>query len=232
MTTDFTCAVDAAAFAKTALAQSKDAMRYYICGVYVEPAPEGQTGVYMVATDGHAMVVRYDPTGVCMGSGIVSLDAAMLKAAAKTQRHQSVNNRLIVRGSQACIAWGVSNDDAPTLDFGAGNVNAVQMRNALVDGNFPDWRRILPKATDPSAPVAAMDAIILERLSAALRADGVQTEHKGFLRITSTGASNIPVIAHGTDDMAFGIVMPVRSELPTSIPVWYTTANATDAAAV
>ena len=231
MTTEFTCAVDAAAFAKTALAQSKEATRYYICGVYVEPAPEGQKGVYMVATDGHAMVIRYDPTGVCTGSGIVSLEPAMLKAAAKTQRHQSVNNRLIVRGPQACIAWGVSNDDAPALDFGAGNVNAVQMRDTLIDGNFPDWRRIVPTQTNIDAPVGAMDAIILERMAAALRADGARTEHKGFLRLTATDAINSPVIAHGTDDMAFGIVMPVRSELPTSIPAWYTTANAADATA-
>lgn len=220
MNTAFTCTVDAAAFAKTALAQSKEQTRYYICGVYVEPAPEGQEGVYMAATDGHAMVVRYDLTGICTGSGIVSLDASMLKACTKAQKW-SAGSRLIVQGSKACVAWGVTNEDAAELDFAANNVNAVQMRDTLINGNFPDWRRIVPTVTNPDAPIAAMDAGILERMSAALRADGVAKKENGFLSLTQTDGPLSPVLAIGTDPNAFGVVMPVRSDLGTSIPSWF-----------
>lgn len=47
---DFKCCVDARSFAKTALMQSTDETRYYLRGVYVEPASASVGGVYLIAT--------------------------------------------------------------------------------------------------------------------------------------------------------------------------------------
>ena len=42
----------------TANFQSTEQTRYYLCGVFIEPADEGVT---MTATDGHRLVTCHDP---------------------------------------------------------------------------------------------------------------------------------------------------------------------------
>ena len=63
--------LDADLFMRVRRAIGAEEIRYYLTGVYVEPAPGG--GALMVATDGRVMLVARDPHGVAPASAIVQL---------------------------------------------------------------------------------------------------------------------------------------------------------------
>lgn len=63
--------LDADLFIRVRRAVGAEETRYYLTGVYVEPAPGG--GALMVATDGRVMLVARDPHGVAPAPAIVRL---------------------------------------------------------------------------------------------------------------------------------------------------------------
>lgn len=63
--------LDADLFIRVRRAVGAEETRYYLTGVYVEPAPGG--GTLMVATDGRVMLVARDPLGIAPAPAIVRL---------------------------------------------------------------------------------------------------------------------------------------------------------------
>lgn len=50
-------------FAAINLFAAENDVRYYLCGVYIEPHPE--KGAVIVATNGHIIGIIHDPEGFC-----------------------------------------------------------------------------------------------------------------------------------------------------------------------
>lgn len=121
---------------------SKEETRYYLQGVCVEKA-QTRPGCYLVATDGHRLAVFYDEYASTDQSGvIVSLNKTGL-AACKPGRNQPAGRRVVVTGSAVAVhdqgdEFG-QHCDAP-LAINCGDV---------IDGTFPDWRRVIPAAPKP-----------------------------------------------------------------------------------
>ncbi len=175
-------------FARVALAQSTEETRYYLKGVHVSAHPRGE-GVILAATDGHMLIAAHDPTGTpptTEGGLIVGLGKEGLKAAAK--------------GEELTLDPATGAATVPGLWLSPSTV--------LVDGSFPDWRRILPTPTDGDAlapTAAAFDHKLLATLAKALSDAPTQP-----LLIRGAHVDGPHLITGNAAAPIFGICMPMR----------------------
>jgi DNA polymerase III sliding clamp (beta) subunit (PCNA family) len=190
--------VNANLFARVAVAQSSDPARYYLNGVCIQPHPRGE-GVTLTATDGHCLLTAHDPKAdpatLPAAGFIVNLGKDGLKAARKGQ--------------------------TVTIDPATGDAsidNAWRSAaSTIVDGAFPEWRRILPQG-DQIATGAAFDVKLLSRLGDALT-DWRKSSHG----LTMRGADDCSphIIACDSPDAAiFAVCMPIRVTPTASLPTW------------
>lgn len=214
----FKAYLDADTFRRAALVQSNEETRYYLNGVLVEAHPDG--GAQLVATNGHMLVVLRDPSGVVEnGPAIVRLSQSFLRECGKRDRRKPQPRKIIVSGQTARLERYAEGG----FDFGAGPslvTLAYQWAGTLIDGTFPDYRRVVPQITDSAdkAP-RSFDAAKLAVLSQALRtADGM-----GGVRLVPTGEFQAPMIVlplhHSVN--GFGVLMSVRGDDVTTLPAWF-----------
>jgi len=103
-------------------AVSNDETRHYLKGVFVEASPSGTT---LVATNGHMLLAAHDETNTLDEPVKLIIPADIIKAF-KPARWQTMVE--------------LSTDDKETWRLG----------NTLfqpVDGEYPDWRRVIPQET-------------------------------------------------------------------------------------
>ena len=190
--------INANLFARVAVAQSSDPTRYYLQGVCIQPHPRGE-GVTLTATDSHCLLTAHDPKAdpatLPAGGIIVNLGKDGLKAARKGQ--------------------------TVTIDPATGDASVDSVwrsaSSTLIDGAFPDWRRVLPSG-DLTATGAAFDVKILSRLGDAL-CDWRKSSHGLTMRGADDASPHI--IACDTPDAAiFAVCMPIRVTPAVSLPAW------------
>ena len=190
--------VNANLFARVAVAQSSDPTRYYLQGVCIQPHPRGE-GVTLAATDGSILIAAHDPKAdpatLPAGGLIVNLGKDGLKAARKGQ--------------------------TVTIDPATGDAsvdNAWRSASTtIVDGAFPDWRRVLPSG-DLIATGAAFDAKLLTRLGDAL-CDWRKSSHGLTMRGADDASPHI-IACDSPDAAIFAVCMPIRVTPTTAAPAW------------
>ncbi|MTV31368.1 hypothetical protein GJ654_10220 [Rhodoblastus acidophilus] len=215
---DFRLIVSGPLFLRAWACVSTEETRYYLNGVHCEPCKTG--GVTMVATDGHRLVCVRDPAGFIEGSGIVSLDAQMRKAlATKSARVTAFPKRFLVirEGRAGALGTGTEEvkDNASVADEWFGyferldlNIFAFQWRDVLIDGKFPDWRRVIPKFNDNMKASNAFNAVLLKQVARALRDDEVPASVR---LVQDVKAKDGPTVLLSDDMNAFGVIMPMRA---------------------
>lgn len=135
-------------------------IRYYLNGICVEKAEKG--GIYLIATDGHTMCVIHDATGSLHGAeSVIFRTTPGLVAAAKlasNKTHKNLQYRLLVQGQRVKVACDFESEgDAEFF---------VQAGRSLIEGKFPNWRKVMPDFASLKAGFAGgMNAIYLARLS-------------------------------------------------------------------
>lgn len=148
---------------------SNEETRYYLGGVFVEPAPRGHSGVVMTATDGHRLLHVYDAYGKADESAIVKLSDFALKAC------KGKNVVRIDTGSQVArvyevpqhMTWDCMIEDTTSLtmlascgvdpavriekrydaDYGVEcdvTVRGYSSDSCKIDGTFPAYRNVIP----------------------------------------------------------------------------------------
>lgn len=168
-------------------AASTEKTRYYFCGVHVEK------GV-MVATDGHRLLAAHHDADVAENV-ILGRDAILkLKTSARTPDDCEVT----IDGSEYRIDY-----------------NGAAFVGSVVDGSFPDWRRVLPGVVDEPAPAAYSGRYYAEMNAAAKMCNT-------SCAIIPNGDAPAPV--RFVDGSMFGALMPKRAELADVRPGWLTVA--------
>lgn len=131
--------------AAIALFRAKKDVRYYLQGIYVEPHPE--KGVIITATDGNCLGSIHDPQGFAEQAFIFQpheriIKACKLKAWQKAWRPEAawIAERHVVVVSN--LGKDIAQDAQPAepVMFGENHIEAAP--SALVDGKFPNWRRL------------------------------------------------------------------------------------------
>lgn len=189
--------VNANLFRACALFQSTEETRYYLCGVSIEPHPV--RGVLLVAIDGHRCLVAHDPEGTTDGRYIVRLDKPAL-AACKAGAHE--NDRRVVGADPAEMLW-IQDADGEQLQ---------PCENWLVDGSFPDWQRVIPRASTISPAIVGFNASRLasfDDVAGILSGNGKTAAARG-ISIATCGDNGPALIRFLCTDKVFGVLMPVR----------------------
>lgn len=183
--------------ALSAFAATRD-VRFYLNGFYAEPHPDG--GVFLVATNGHIIIVIHDKDAKkCNGPIIYPLPPELVREA-KKKTAESVSFSL----SAAAIK-----------DLG-GSLR-LQMPIEPIDGQYPDWRKVAKQAIDVDrvehAPFC-MDPKYIAVTSKLLPFGNV---------CMSPSKSEEPVVfwCDGSDHI-WGLIMPCRSRrnLLDFVPDW------------
>ena len=172
---------------------TKEKIRPYLAGVYVEPAAAG--GAYLVSTDGHRMLVGYDagataPRAVLIQPPRIKMPAAWWKFTGMAWAQDTLY------GSPQSLE-GAKEPAQFASDF----ERAPELRGCV----FPDWARILPDMTQE---------IELAHFNGDYIADFFAVR-KHLCKMKGGGA--LPIRHHGIGaayvqlrDDAFGVLMPCR----------------------
>lgn len=236
--------LDAELFWRAGFCMSTEETRYYITGTRVEPEPN-KGGACMVSTNGHALVAIRDPNAIIHGDGIVSLSASMSaalralvgKRAAKKRSHSGVRTlrterltpnskiRLVINGKKAAL---IETDDEPLneykieelfgkLDAPDVSVRSMQWSELLIDGTFPDWRRVIPGEPKHDCQLGVFNQTVIKPVIDAL-SDG-ESRAARFIPIGEMGPAIVRTASREID--GFGVVMPMRSDAPDTLPDWF-----------
>lgn len=194
-------------------AVSTEETRYYLNGIHVEPSPAG--GVLMVATDGHRLHAWHDVYGSIDKPAIVKIPTAVLKAKADRACTEA---RIVIDDLRVSLEGrtGASQPWEPQFAM-----VALAASDLIIEGTFPDWRRVVPALPDSTLPksVPAFDPVYLIDFAAvakaAVNADGqIRNKHSkpvtGTIRIVASD-ENSPALVRVADAPQFlGVLMPKR----------------------
>ena len=185
---------------------STEETRYYLNGVNVEPAPNGD-GAVITATDGHRLFSAIDR------SAMIDPDAKPFvlqvpKDALKLCRPKKDARRIIV--NHATLTATIHAVDSDIV----GDVQQTKPVSApfdcIIDGTFPDWRRVMPGQLDATASTS-FEGKYLASFAAA--GDELAKHEFNGANITTTqilsASTNAPAWIRwsGIDD-AFGVLIP------------------------
>ena len=200
--------VNADLFRATYLCTSTEETRYYLRGVFIEPCATG--GATLVATDGHHLIAAHDASATCDAAVIVHLDKPALTAL-KRGKGETKPRRLSL--DTPARAW-VLNATGAQIAF---------QDSPLIDGHFPDWRRILPRDTDtdkPDAETLTIGAYNADYIATFGEAAKIINGNRAPLIALRHGTRNGPAFIGLDSDIAFGVLMPTRVDGLTNCPSW------------
>jgi DNA polymerase-3 subunit beta len=118
---------------KTRFAISTEETRYYLNGIYLHPATQdGAPTLRAVATDGHRLAQAELP----LPAGADGMPGIILPRKTVHELHR------LIESSETMLTVGVS---ASKARF---EIGTVTLTTKLIDGTFPDYARVIPKAND------------------------------------------------------------------------------------
>jgi DNA polymerase-3 subunit beta len=140
---------------RTRFAISTEETRYYLNGIYLHQASQGdQQTLRAVATDGHRLAQAELP----LPAGAEGMPGIILP---RKTVHELAR---LIESSETMVSLGVSASKA-RFEIGPENAGRVTLTTKLIDGTFPDYARVIPKANDKvlkvrnGAFVAAVDRV-------------------------------------------------------------------------
>ena len=192
-------------------------VRFYLCGVFIEPHPHG--GVTIVATDGHCMAAVHDPDGWCAEPIIVGDITKLLLAACKRRGFlPSPAGHLWIAKDCAVVSSSKEKEPPPT-PFGDDALHSSKI--SIIDGKFPDWLRVMPVERQiKPAECPPVNPSYMAKVSEALRI--MQEIKYSSMRLYPDGDA-LSVVIRTLDaelmDRFVALVMPCRADrLPTVAP--------------
>lgn len=219
-------------FAAIELYAAKQDVRYYLNGVRIEPHP--QQGAIIIATNGHRLAAIHDPDGWCKEPIIVGDIPRSLVAACKAKGNElkfTAPKQLWVSKTSAVVMG--CDDSAPPQDpFNVMALHAVRI--TLIDGNYPNWQRVLPKkrAELPTRFPSLNPAYLAELHEVASILDPLSRKHGAAVRLEALDEHSSIVARIPRLDLLerfVAVIMPLRDmEFPrTIVPAFAMTAEPT-----
>lgn len=208
---------------------SNEEARYYLRGVFVEPHHE--KGVTLSATNGHKLISIHDESGSADESAIINLGDALKQCKAK-------------RGFVRQVAIGTGENEA-TIYEAREHERAAEMEfqrvaiatDVRIDGSFPDYRRVIPRAFNNSMAPAFASQYIAELAETGLdlaahfldfttRGNGNSSDRKDAMQISAEDCDkpegSPALIVWPLIPQALAILMPARNKgNAASLPAWF-----------
>jgi hypothetical protein len=209
----------------------EEGFRRYLAGVYVEPCSAG--GVRLVATNGHIFGMFHDPDGFTDHSCIIALPAALKIAICRAKPASGAwfgivgehtgRGRVLAR-----LATPLKTIDGPTYRTKpvrralAPDVARVIIEDPtheavgwqggveLIDGDFPEYARIIPKQMPHKSPPSTLQQHYLKVFAEVASFDNPGSAKT--LTVYGGEDAGCPSAVLTPRDDFFGIVMPVRDQ--------------------
>lgn len=208
-------------FAAISLFQAVSDVRYYLCGVYIEPHPE--KGVVIVATDGHTLGLLHDPDGWVKSPIIVGdISKSLVTACASNGSKRRPAPAHLYLSEKGAV---VDTEETPTKEVNPFSDSAVHMSKIkLVDGAFPNWRRVVEQNRVKGTEFPCVNSIYLARLDAAMKILNTQGRYYGGIELMSSGRETTMIARFPQPDLEqrfLALIMPMRNEQPKNLlPDW------------
>ena len=181
-------------------------IRYYLNGIYLEPAPSGH-GVIGAATNGHVLGLWRDTEGHIDRPAILSINKSLANACAKHS-----GNTLVSRGSHlVCI----NEDGAETYI----QPNELKRPDPTIEpwevpGKFPSLTRVIPKLSEATLGLTgAVNSAYLGVIAASLSGTSKRDAFNGVVLRQKDKYSGILVFAPQVPE-ALALIMPMRDDDP------------------
>jgi hypothetical protein len=215
-----TIAFKAEYYAMCAPCASTDAkLRAYICGISV-------SGWRAAATDGNILLVTrldgvphevaIEPAHEAPESIILPMNKELARHCRPSRADHGTRYMVVTRGEglRATIRIATGSDAKLAIDAALAGFAKYTLETSLVDGVFPDYRQVLPRADAIPAVAPAFNLALLEKFQTAAGDSGA--------RIVPTAADKPAMVTFARKD-AFGVIMPMRNDdfaSPASPPDW------------
>lgn len=203
---------------------SKEQTRFYLNGVCLQPGLQG--GVILVSTDGHRLTCLWDNEGEMTGAESVIFpargDSDMILKACKSGKNEA--RRLVIDGDEyrptVSVCHGHESDDR-----GLKLREIISASVQMIDGSFPDWRRVVPHMPHAGGQLGEYDAkYIADFAKIAAELGGARSNP---MTISATDTISPALVTFGLAN-AFGVIMPLRNSGAKSdcVPDWVRSATA------
>jgi len=172
---------------------AKNDIRYYLNGINVECH---RTVAYLTATNGHFLgICRVERDSEDCGTGSFILPREVLEKIKPTGKWAADLVTVTVDGDRFTIADAIA---------------GTETRGAVVEGTFPDWRRVIPdKVSGESAQYSAEYLALMAKAAGDL---GYKGGGNGYT-IGQNGQASA-IVEFTTSPHFLAVIMPVRDEAP------------------
>ena len=188
-------------------AASEEETRYYLNGAYFDASVPGE-GLTVVATDGHRLVTW--PCGIVEGFSTGERDRGyiapigMLKALKTGAGAKAESIRFTFKDVPQVYETAYSHPHAEVLpvitveaEYTHGGVECRRVGKTIY-GKYPDWRRVMPRATDVKTSVAVPFDEFMETVDEVKSLAGVSSrEHAGAKLCVSTPEGSLRLKRQG-----------------------------------
>jgi len=204
-------------------AVSKEETRYYLNGVHIEAHP--QKGALLVSTDGHRMVCIHDVDGVCDEPVIVKLPE-YVRRLCKDKKASLGIDRAVLEIDAKLNSATVSVETVNAKGDVTRTAPLVTAYKCLIEGTFPDWRKVIPSGEMEPMQMAAFSP----RLLADLGRFGTHFRDNSlsgigamyFLRAKGKEGMHPTVVRFSGIGHVFAVLMPMRADFEVSMPGFLT----------
>lgn len=198
---------------------SDEKTRYYLQGISL-------SGWIAAATDGHVMIlarldsdpesVAIEPAGSKPEPIIFPLSKDLLRHCRESRKDHGTRYVVVSRGEglETTIRIVVANSGQAAIAAADLGFAAYTWETQLIDGVFPDYRAVLPRAETIPAVAPAFNLALLDKFSIAAGSSGA--------RIVPTAEDKPAAVTFARSDV-FGVIMPMRDDnhsAPASPPAW------------
>jgi hypothetical protein len=188
-------------------------VRYYLCGVYLD-TKAGK----VVATDGHRMLVA-TARGVKLDAAPVIIPNELLDAALKQFGGDYARGKPL-----GAVDVSITVGANPPSASGARSLTIAtptgQVQGVAIVGEFPDWRRVVPKAdeAEPFAPAVLNWQYVTDACEALTIAANIGKAKAGQHATRVQQRGEFPAIVCSSNPNVMALVMPLRNDMDGNAP--------------
>ncbi|MCH2039926.1 MAG: hypothetical protein MK185_04790 [Saccharospirillaceae bacterium] len=207
-------------------ADNKD-FRPALHGMLIDPHPNG--GVTVVSTNGHTLFIAYDENSTISEKAIVQFSPHFIAECKRQARPIATNRYVELDGRLAYVTHRQMDETFEPGQFETlttENLPAIEPLK-VIDEIFPNYQRVIPQETLPTAAPTSLNAKYLSNLPKIADALGIPKKSQ---YITVFGTGDKPEESHKysciyrfdyRDINALLVIMPARNDFKgNGIPEW------------
>ena len=202
----------AAFIAAASVVQGTQDIRYCLNGILIEKGPDNKP--LIVATDGHRLFAAIDENGELsddMPAQVIIKFGTDTLRAVKLAKHRDHPIFITVEDDRVTVHIS---QDARCPGFGRDTTDSV-----IIDGKFPDWHRVIKDSRKRA--IGWYDSAYLADFAKVVKFLKNDNGKGHCVTLRANDKNSAATVHFAGIDYAFGILMPIRTDIDNpSLPAW------------